>query len=200
MALIPPELIPIMGAAVAAFAADQIFFGGKYISQILDKASGNAFDIWTLRPETHFKGTHVTHLKVLGYKKRISNNGMERLTLMVGFKDDRDNWHNADADDLDYEPQVLKRWGVERFDIGLRSDRLKEMQEENDQLRYRVATANTKANLAFTNSVDFTTKMTASMGEWKKNIGTQPPMMMGKTGLNQWSSQQQAEGERDGEG
>lgn len=202
MAIIPVEWLPLLGAAVAAFVVDQIFFGGKYINGLLDKASGNTFDRWILRPETHFKGRHCGAAKVLGFKERIANTGMQRETLSIGFIDDQGNIHQADADDLDIPPQAIKRWGIERYDIGLRSDRLREMQAENDQLRYRVATANSKANLAFTNSLDFTRKITATMGEMKKDIGTSPPLLANKTGLNAWQiGQQQAEaGEGGGEG
>jgi hypothetical protein len=84
---------------------------------------------------------------------------------------------------------------VDAYDIGLRSDRLRQTQEENDQLRTRLAAANAKANQAFSNSLDFTTKMTAQMGDWKKNIGTAPPILAGKAGANAWQIQQQQEAE-----
>jgi hypothetical protein len=172
MAIVSADWLPWVGLGLAAFAIDQVLFGGRYINQMLDTASGNKFDVWTLRPETRFKGRHCGTLKVLGYRNRISNNGIERQTLALGFIDDQGNIHQADADDLEIPPQALKRWYVDNYDIGLRSDRMKEMQSEIDELRYRVATANTKANLAFVNSMDFTTRITASMGEFKKNIGS----------------------------
>jgi hypothetical protein len=172
MAIIPVDWLPYLAAVAAAIAIDQLRFGGKYLNSILDKASGSTFDTWTLRPETKFKGRHTGTAKVLGYKERISNNGMERQTLALGFVDDEGNIHKADADDLDIPPQALKRWNVDSFDIGLRSDRLKQMQEEIDQLNLRVAAANAKANYAFQNTLDAITNMTYSAGEWKKNIGS----------------------------
>lgn len=172
MALIPPAWLPWIGALAAAFAADQIFFGGRYIHQILDKMSGNTFDTWTLRPETRFKGRHCSKAKILGYKDRIANNGMARQTLVVGFVDDEGNVHPVDADDLDIPPQALKRWYVDSYDIGLRSDKLKEMQEENDRLRSGLASARTQADLSMINTLDFTTRLTSFAGEWKKNIGS----------------------------
>ena len=172
MAIIPTDWLPYLTVLAVAFIVDQIRFGGKYTNSILDKATGNTYERWTLRPESRFKGRHGGSAEVVGYVNRTTAQGYERPTLRLAFITDSQERLMADADDLDIPPQALKRWYVDSFDIGLRSDKLKQLQEEVDQLKFRLGTANAKANLAFTNSVDFTSKLTASMGEWKKNIGT----------------------------
>lgn len=193
MAVASADWMPILAIVIGLYIVDKFFFGGKYLSLVLDR-SGNSNSKWAAGLELYFHGRHIHTIHKLGYLERAARDGRTTYAFQLGFETDTGEMIYADSDDLEIPPEILKHFRVERVDLMLRSDRRKEYQEEIDALKFRLAHANAKANQAWWNTMDFTTSMTAKMGDWRKNMGTQT-IIGTKTGSGvQYSEQAPPEG------
>jgi hypothetical protein len=140
-------------------------------------------------PFGRFRGRQGVEFEYTGWKNKDS--GMPTGILKAG-----DYIESVDWDELLFPPAAVAPMNTEAFDIVMRNDKLSDLLRENEELKYRIAVARTTTNMAFQNSIDFTTKMMVSMGEWKKSIGNSGmPFTPNRMGSSAWQwNQQNAEG------
>jgi hypothetical protein len=165
---LPAELLPVLAALFVALVLDVVILGGKYTHQLISMISGNTYQKIKVRSGTKFCGVPFSEMEVVGYVER----GGRRVPRLA-FITSPHQRQVHDSDDLDIPFTALKAGMMaEDVDVTLRFEKAKKYQDEIDGLRYRLATANTKANMAWGNSMDFTVQLTSSMGDIKKNIGS----------------------------
>jgi hypothetical protein len=165
---IPSDWLPFLAAIFVAVILDFVILGGNYMHQFLTAISGSSYQKMKTRSGTKFCGRNTNEFEVVGYVER----GGKRVPR-VAFLTDCGQRQVHDADDLDIPITALKAGMMaEDVDVTLRFEKSKKYQDEIDALRFQLATANTKANMAWGNSMDFTVKLTSSMGDIKKNIGS----------------------------
>jgi hypothetical protein len=115
--IIPADWLPWLFALAAAIVVDQIRFGGKYLNQILNKASGSSFSKWILRPGAHFNGQQIISAEVVGIVQR-GNRMVKRIAVITPDSDRM----VFDEDNVMIPFHAIKRWNVEPFEITLRTD------------------------------------------------------------------------------
>jgi hypothetical protein len=165
---LPAELLPILAAVFVAAVLDIAINGGKYTHQLMMMVSGNSYQKIKVRTGTKFCGVPFSEMEVVGYVER----GGRRVPRLA-FITSPHQRQVHDSDDLDIPFTALKAGMMaEDVDVTLRFEKSKKYQDEIDNLRFQLAAANTKANMAWGNSMDFTVKMSSSMGDIKKNIGS----------------------------
>jgi hypothetical protein len=190
---LPAELLPVLAALFVALVLDVVILGGKYTHQLISMISGNTYQKIKVRSGTKFCGVPFSELEVVGYVER----GGRRVPRLA-FITSPHQRQVHDSDDLDIPFTALKAGMMaDDVDVTLRFEKSKKYQEEIDQLRYALATATTKANTAWSNSMDFTVKLSSQMGDIKKNIGSSGmPFQPNRVGSSAWQwNQQQADGE-----
>jgi hypothetical protein len=190
---IPADWLPLLAVLAVAVFLDVVITGGRYLHMFMSAVSGSSYQKMKTRSGTKFCGRNTNEFEVVGYVER----GGKRVPR-VAFLTDCGQRQVHDADDLDIPITALKAGMMaEDVDVTLRFDKIKKYQEEIDQLRYSLATATTKANTAWSNSMDFTVKLSSQMGDIKKNIGSSGmPFQPNRVGSSAWQwNQQQAEGE-----
>lgn len=168
MAIFPLEWLPWLVAAFVALLIDQAIFGGKYLSQIL--SFSNTSYSWELRPGARYKGVPVTHFEIAGTVTKLDGILGSKEVLAGYLKTPQGERMRCEVPLIPI--QAIKHWNVEPFEILDLNETMQRIMDENGELKYRVAAANTRANFAFANALDYTTKITTYAGEWAKNIGS----------------------------
>lgn len=167
MALVPTEWIAPLAFIVVLLIADQVRFGGKHTKKLLAAVMGNSFERVTVEGGVKFRGREIVDAELQGYSKR-GDKDVERWG--VRYADGK--LQCFDEDEVRIPFRAVTKYRTEGVDIEFVDSRLKVYQDEIDVLNTRLQAITAKANLAFQNSMDFTTTMTSNVGEWKKNIGS----------------------------
>lgn len=169
--IIPPDWIPwILGALGLVIGLYQ--FAPEVVERWLGQFRPSKH--WQVSPGTTLNGQPIMAIDVLGTVTKTDVLGVEQEISRHSYIAYDGDPTAADEDELWIPANALKKSNRGNIDIRFRKDIMHEILEENRLLKYRMATAASKAQFSFQNSLDFTSRMTVSMGEWKKNIGQMP--------------------------